>query len=89
MRHSSTQTMALARAVCAAGSWSILRPSLTPTRLRLCSTNKSIAPCRAPIAEDDTARTKICPNGRRNNGALLTALPGLYCMKPSTARWVR
>ena len=45
--------------------------------------------CNAPIAEDDTARTKICPNGRRYSGEVLTALPGLSCMKPSTARWVR
>ncbi|MOA29565.1 hypothetical protein D3C78_1505870 [compost metagenome] len=41
------------------------------------------------MADDDTARTKICPNGKRNNGAVFTALPGLFCMKPSNARWVR
>ncbi|MDT4823373.1 hypothetical protein FQZ97_565970 [compost metagenome] len=41
------------------------------------------------MVEEDTARTKICPNGRRNSGAVLTALPGLFCMKPSMERWVR
>ncbi|MNG31053.1 hypothetical protein D3C84_1167940 [compost metagenome] len=48
-----------------------------------------MAPCSAPMAEEDTARTKICPNGRRNSGAVFTALPGLFCMKPSMERCVR